>query len=144
MIKDKYEPLYWNDKGQKQAQYSILWDKYIPGHGDCLDECLPEALRLMNKIYYDLYNNAGINLDYGRNYWQWSYNDKPLVFLKQFIGDSLYKQLYDEVKAVCRDYNKADSFAGNDTGAADLALSRIVGLLWSKYQGDHDAESQQV
>ena len=101
----------------------------------------------MNKIYYDLYNNAGINLDYGRNYWQWSYHDKPLVFLKQFIGDSLYEQLYDEVKAVCRDYHKADSFAGNDTGAADDALSLIVSLLWCKYQDEEevlDAESQQV
>ena len=110
MAEERYEPLYWNEKGERQAQYEILFDKYIPGCGTNREDCLPEALRLMNKIYYDLYNNAGINLDYGKNHWEWSYHNTPLVFLKPFLGDPLYKRLYKEVKAVCRDYPKADSW----------------------------------
>ena len=140
---EKYVPTYWNKEGKYQNESEILYDLYIPTMG-MADTCLGEALRLINAVYYDLYNNAACNLLFGTGMTQWRYGKDYLVFLKNFIDDKLYSRLYRECKAVFQCYDEDDSFAGNDTGAADLAMDSIVEQLWCKYQEENNADSQQV
>lgn len=59
---EKYSPTYWDHKGKYEKEYHEIYDNYIPDMGSC-DLMAAELIRCLSKIYYDIYNNGGCNLD---------------------------------------------------------------------------------
>lgn len=47
---------YWCGKGKYQAKFDEVW-KRVPAEGKASDPRV-ELLRVLNKVYYDLYNNG--------------------------------------------------------------------------------------
>lgn len=58
----KYEPTYWNEKGKHQKLYRSLFKKLVPQEGEA-NTISGEILRIVSKIYYDIYNNGACNFD---------------------------------------------------------------------------------
>lgn len=58
----KYEPTYWNHNGKYQKLYEILYGSLVPKEGEA-DTTPGEILRIVSKVYYDIYNNGGWNFD---------------------------------------------------------------------------------
>lgn len=58
----KYQPKYWSKKGKFQKRYDELYETLVPSSGDAATE-IGQILRFVSKIYYDIYNNGGCNLD---------------------------------------------------------------------------------
>lgn len=58
---------YWHGKGHEQQKYNEL-KKFIPQSGQCSnDKPWLELLRVTSNIYYDFYNNGGVNVYLYRN-----------------------------------------------------------------------------
>lgn len=53
---------YWSGQGRYEELYKKLFDKLVTESGRC-KTTHGELLRAISKIYYDLYNNGGCNLD---------------------------------------------------------------------------------
>jgi hypothetical protein len=53
---------YWNKKGRFQKLYNRLWDRLVPAKGDAPSHH-GQLLRYASRIYHDIYNNGGGNLD---------------------------------------------------------------------------------
>ena len=53
--------LWYNNKSLAYRKYQILFDK-IPYYGECENQDL-EALRIMNHVYYNYYNNGCSNYE---------------------------------------------------------------------------------
>lgn len=62
----KHEKTYWNNKGKYQKQSQFIW-MLIPemgevkGYAQEVNKAL-ESARILNRFYYDIYNNGGCNL----------------------------------------------------------------------------------
>ncbi len=56
-----YDNTYWNDSGKYQSYYDKI-KYFVPAIGES-DNPDIELLRCMSNIYYDVYNNGGINFD---------------------------------------------------------------------------------
>lgn len=56
-----YEPLYWSSKGKFQKEYDELYGKLVPLMGDAPTKD-GQLIRFIGSVYYDIYNNGGINL----------------------------------------------------------------------------------
>ena len=59
----KYEPTYWNHKGKYQKLYDLLYGSLVPMEEGKADTQAGEILRIVSKLYYDVYNNGGCNID---------------------------------------------------------------------------------
>ena len=57
----KCQPKYWNRIGKYQKRYDELYAQFVPDVGEC-DNDLGEIIRIVSRIYYDIYNNGGWNL----------------------------------------------------------------------------------
>ena len=57
-----YLPTYWNGIGKHQDLYDELYKELIPPQGDAKSE-RGEILRIVSKLYYDIFNNGGWNFD---------------------------------------------------------------------------------
>lgn len=53
--------IYWSNKGRFQERYDELIE-YMPGSGRDTDNKYLNALLILGKYYYDVYNNGGCNL----------------------------------------------------------------------------------
>jgi hypothetical protein len=60
---EKAKPRYWNGEGRFQEEYKELFAQLVPPEGHC-QTSIGELLRATSKIYYDIYNNGGCNLDW--------------------------------------------------------------------------------
>jgi len=49
--------IYWNGEGKYQADHDRLWKAFVPASGKCATN-ESEMFRLINRFYYDLYNNG--------------------------------------------------------------------------------------
>lgn len=58
--KTTYHPTYWASKGELQDIYEALVDALVPDMGAAPTEH-GNALRWIGNIYYEIYNNGGIN-----------------------------------------------------------------------------------
>lgn len=60
------EKTYWNNKGKYQKQSNFIW-MLIPDMGEVkgydykVNQAI-ESIRILNRFYYDIYNNGGWNL----------------------------------------------------------------------------------
>lgn len=59
---EQYVPLYWTHSGTYDALCESLCEQLVPPEGDAPTD-VGQMLRWMSKIYYDIYNNGGCNLD---------------------------------------------------------------------------------
>lgn len=60
---------YFNEEGQHQADLDRMWDAYVPAQGEA-DTAHGEAIRIISRFSYDIYNNGGGNLFHGdENIW---------------------------------------------------------------------------
>ena len=48
---------FWSETHPSYDKYQILWDKYVPGIGEC-SNTTAEAFRLVSGVYYQLHNNG--------------------------------------------------------------------------------------
>ena len=51
---------YWEEKGKHQKQWDKAWDKLVPQSGGA-DTMIGEAVRSMNRLYYECFNNGNGN-----------------------------------------------------------------------------------
>jgi len=58
---EEYRPTYWNGVGKYQSEYDRIRKEYIPESGFAKNQ-EAEVVRCLTRIYYDVYNNGGINL----------------------------------------------------------------------------------
>ncbi len=56
----KYQPKYWNNKGKYQKTYEALYKEGVPPEGKA-DKEWAEIIRVISRLYYDIYNNGGCN-----------------------------------------------------------------------------------
>jgi len=49
---------YFNEEGQHQADFDRMWDAYVPAQGEA-DTAHGEAIRIIARFSYDIYNNGG-------------------------------------------------------------------------------------
>lgn len=52
-----YGGLYWRKKGHFQAEYDMIYKKYVPLTGKSVNPHT-ELLNAISKFYYDIYNNG--------------------------------------------------------------------------------------
>ena len=52
---------YWNKEGKYQSLHALYFDTLVPFNGEA-DTPEGEALRAINRIYYDVYNNGACNI----------------------------------------------------------------------------------
>ena len=52
---------YWNKEGKYQSLHALYFDTLVPLNGEA-DTPEGEALRAINRIYYDVYNNGASNI----------------------------------------------------------------------------------
>jgi hypothetical protein len=62
--KKSYEPTYWEHKGKYQTKGEEIWKKLVPASGSC-ENIHAELYRCISRVYYDVYNNGGCNLESG-------------------------------------------------------------------------------
>ena len=48
---------FWSETHPSYDKYQILWDKHVPGIGEC-SNTTAEAFRLVSGVYYQLHNNG--------------------------------------------------------------------------------------
>ena len=66
---------YFNEEGQHQADLDRMWDAYVPAQVEA-DTAHGEAIRIISRFSYDIYNNGGGNLFHGDEYiWNPYYSD---------------------------------------------------------------------
>lgn len=58
----KYEPTYWNRRGNFQSDYNRLFDELVPHEGEA-PTVAGELLRCVSALYYDRMNNGCANAD---------------------------------------------------------------------------------
>lgn len=52
---------YWNNTGELQAEYDLIYDKFVPSQGTAKHKSA-EKLRCISSLYHDYYNNGwGVN-----------------------------------------------------------------------------------
>ena len=56
-----YHPKYWSRKGRYQKRYDAMHSRLVPEIGEAQTDA-GEILRLVSRIYYDVFNNGGGNL----------------------------------------------------------------------------------
>ena len=61
MMTTKYKPKYWNHKGRFQEEYQEI-QTLVPAEGDA-PTTIGQMLRYASKLYYDIYNNGGGNIE---------------------------------------------------------------------------------
>lgn len=54
---------YWGNEGKYEAEYKELYRNHVKSKGRS-ESLRGELLRCVSKLYYDLYNNGGCNVDY--------------------------------------------------------------------------------
>lgn len=52
---------YWNEEGKYQKLHAKYWAELVPDFGEA-ETPEGEALRAINRIYYDVYNNGACNI----------------------------------------------------------------------------------
>jgi hypothetical protein len=62
----RYEPTYWNNRGKYQKKYDALYGKHVPQEG-AADTKYGEIIRIVSKLYHDIFNNGGCNFDVYKN-----------------------------------------------------------------------------
>jgi hypothetical protein len=91
-MKNEYEPTYWNSKGKFQEEYNFIKDKFIPSMGEC-KLMKAELVRCISRIYYDIYNNGGDNLE-NFNYY--------LEFVSEFVPKGVENNWFRTIKKIKR------------------------------------------
>lgn len=103
------ENTYWSHQGKYQKESEHL-DTLIPASGEMTKGSPIECLRVMNNMYYDLYNNGAGNTDVrGEEF------EEMLMFLKDggFLPDSKgVSQALDECLEFVREYMEASDNPG--------------------------------
>lgn len=113
----KYEPKYWNHQGRLQKRYDELYAILVPDSGDA-PTTIGQMLRYMSKIYYDIYNNGGCNLDM-------DYFKDGGAFLNLHYR-TCFKEIARELKI--KDFSsKLEMFPTNDT--CDKDNDEIVDVI---------------
>ena len=99
---------FWNNDSPLQAEYRWIWDNHVPATGKCTNK-VAEAVRVMSRIYYGLFNNGDFSTNNGRHHEGFECADTPTRDIIDDIEDRDARLLedpetYDEQ---CRDMEKA-------------------------------------
>mgnify|MGYP000542180348 CR=1 FL=1 len=122
----QYEYSYWDNKGKYQKTIDYLWIHYVPEQGEASSE-VGEAVRAINRLMYDFYNNGfcnavneeredcpscygsgyegdeddcsycGGDCDVVTDYNLDSYYDKMARAIGKYLGDSTYYHAFREL-----------------------------------------------
>lgn len=117
-----YEPTYWNSKGELQEIHDALWNAIVPIGGEAPTKH-GNALRWIDKIYYEVYNNGGCNaverIDGNRCLTPWYADGVALVVEFAALSKSEYATLNNALI-------NADGLCGNARPVAAKRLDDIV------------------
>ena len=130
MMTEKYRPTYWSDKGELQKEYELLFDELVPPEGEA-ETVAGEALRVVSKLYYDVYNNGACNMLY-----QVPHPDRD-GFTDKFIVNERAENLLSsirphdarqEIRKVLEHIAEygAKNFFDSEDGALDRAVTSVI------------------
>lgn len=94
---------YWNDEGKHQSLHSLYFHTLVPDFGKA-DTPEGEALRAINKIYYDVYNNGACNIFETEEV----YDDDGDHYADEYSISRFYEDFFDEVAYFTRDHAGVD------------------------------------
>lgn len=118
---------YWNKQGKYQKLYNQFYKELVPDKGRAKTDA-GELLRVVSNVYYDIYNNGGVNLDVrGSKY-------RDLLLLEDSLDD-LGFNWGDKVFTMA----SLEFYAGlNQRGKQQLGtvLDRIVDFIVKKIAKD--------
>ena len=83
---------YWNGEGKHQSLHSLYFDTLVPFHGEA-DTPEGEALRAINRIYYDVYNNGACNIFETEEV----YDDDGDYECDEYTMSSFYRNFFDTI-----------------------------------------------
>jgi len=83
---------YWNGEGKHQPLHSLYFDTLVPFHGEA-DTPEGEALRAINRVYYDVYNNGACNIFETEEV----YDDDGDYECDEYTLSRYYEDLFDKI-----------------------------------------------
>lgn len=83
---------YWNGEGKHQSLHSLYFATLVPDFGEA-DTPEGEALRAINRIYYDVYNNGACNIFETEEV----YDDDGNYECDEFTLYGFYEDFFDEI-----------------------------------------------
>lgn len=83
---------YWNKEGKHQSLHSLYFHTLVPDFGKA-DTPEGEALRAINKIYYDVYNNGACNIFETEEV----YDDEGDYECDEYTLSRFYEDLFDTI-----------------------------------------------
>ena len=106
------EKTYWNNNGKYQRINDVFWDILVPSMGQAETE-QGEALRIVSKIYYDVYKNS-----YGEYHEYWNFKikkdyEKQIEYLLEYLGDKIAlgetPELIEMIENECSNPSRSES-----------------------------------
>jgi hypothetical protein len=135
---------FWSETHPSYDKYQILWDKYVPGIGEC-SNTTAEAFRLVSGVYYQLHNNGS---------WFGTTNYHAKLYAKQRLcspADYFMYNLKREYDSLKRDYDS--DYSDEDTATdewkqleekcktMDNLMGEVVEWAWDELADESDKKN---
>ena len=125
---------FWNEDHPLQDKYNILWKRHVPSCGECKDD-VAEAMRLVNGVYYQLFNNG-----------TWFANE--IYHVKLYMKKDFYSPadnfMWDlDYKYEQEDWDETESF-DERCDTMDWYMGEVVDWAWKNLADEEDEKKLQL
>jgi hypothetical protein len=108
---------YWNQQGKHQATWIEMFEKHVPGSGNC-PTVGGEAIRAANKLYYDGYNNGFCNNTSG-----------PAKYLIEFNRRYMHDTAFSDVMRSILPKTNTGGYSTPDCDVMDAMIDKLTEFL---------------
>jgi hypothetical protein len=116
---------FWSETHPSQEKYEILFDKYVPGIGEC-SNTTAEAMRLVGGVYYQLHNNGS---------WFGTSNYHAKLYEKQGLCSPADDFMYNLNMDYSDEYDSDDE---KKCETMDYLMGEVVEWAWDDLADDAD------
>jgi len=124
---------FWSETHPSYDKYQILWDKHVPGMGEC-SNTTAEAFRLVGGVYYQLHNNGS---------WFGTTNYHAKLYKKQGLCSPADDFMYNLNMDYSDKYSDGDTAIDYDSlekkcHMMDYLMGEVVEWAWDDLADDTD------
>ena len=125
---------FWSETHPSYDKYQILWDKHIPGIGEC-SNTTAEAFRLVSGVYYQLHNNGS---------WFGTSNYHAKLYKKQGLCSPADYFMYDLNMDYSDEYDSDGDISANEESyeekceTMDHLMGEVVEWAWDDLADETD------
>ena len=125
---------FWSETHPSQEKYEILFDKYVPGIGEC-SNTTAEAMRLVGGVYYQLHNNGS---------WFGTSNYHAKLYKKQGLCSPADDFMYNLNMDYSDKYDSDDDTVTDEESlekkceTMDYLMGEVVEWAWDDLADDAD------